>query len=87
MNATAIIERELREEARRRANFWLRLLAAGIVIVVFVAVTVGSTAPGWQLGMMLFDAIHKSLVAAFWIIVPIMTADCVSREKREGTPH
>ncbi len=84
-NATTVIERELREESRRQANFWLRLLAAGIVIAVFVAVTVGADLPGWQLGMLLFDALHKSLMAAFWIIVPLMTADCISREKREGT--
>jgi ABC-type Na+ efflux pump permease subunit len=29
--------------------------------------------------------LNRTLLFAFWVLVPLMTADCVSREKREGT--
>jgi ABC-type transport system involved in multi-copper enzyme maturation permease subunit len=33
----------------------------------------------------LFMGLNRTLLFAFWILVPLITADCVSREKREGT--
>lgn len=84
MNATSVIARELRAESRRQANYWLRVLAAGAIIAVFASVMLASTL-GPSLGAELFGALDSALSLTFWTVVPLMTADCISREKREGT--
>jgi ABC-type Na+ efflux pump permease subunit len=85
VSAAAVIERELRAEARRDVNYWLRGLAAGVLIGVFVSLALGAQVALDQLGAALFTSMRRTLLLAFWIIVPLMTADCVNREKREGT--
>jgi ABC-type transport system involved in cytochrome c biogenesis permease component len=85
VNALPVIERELRAEARHSANYWLRVLAAGSVIVVFASIMIGAQVGGSQLGMILFSGLYRTFSYALWILVPLMTADCVSRERREGT--
>ncbi|HWQ91605.1 MAG TPA: hypothetical protein VN673_08030 [Clostridia bacterium] len=85
MNAMPVIERELREESRRQVNYLLRMLAAGVLIIVFALVVLSWRSNPAQLGANLFFRLHYTLTWAFWIIVPLMTADCISREKREGT--
>src|SRR6266540_5612194 len=37
------------------------------------------------LGATLFGNLNAALFAAVWLLVPLLTADCLSREKREGT--
>jgi ABC-type transport system involved in multi-copper enzyme maturation permease subunit len=83
--ALPVIARELRAEARRPAIYWLRVLAAGVIITVFAAFTMSTELEASQLGAALFGVLRKGLLFALWIIVPLMTADCVSREKREAT--
>jgi ABC-type transport system involved in cytochrome c biogenesis permease component len=85
VNAAAVIVRELRAESRRAANYWLRVLAAGALILVFASIMLSTqlSPSGW--GPVLFAGLNQTLMYAFWILVPLMTADCVSREKREGT--
>src|SRR6185369_10781640 len=85
MSAATVIARELRAEARRGVNYWLRCLAASALIVVFVIVTLSARVGLHELGALLFASLHRTLLLALWIIVPLMTADCVNREKREGT--
>jgi ABC-type transport system involved in cytochrome c biogenesis permease component len=80
-----VIVRELRAESRRSTSFWLRLLAAVVVIGVFAGFVSGTELGASQLGAALFAVLHQALLLATWIIVPMMTADCISREKREGT--
>ena len=36
-------------------------------------------------GRELFTALHSTLFGAIWVLVPMLTADCISRERREGT--
>ena len=36
-------------------------------------------------GSLIFAWVHRIVLASIWIIVPIMTCDCLSSEKREGT--
>src|SRR5437667_6295695 len=38
-----------------------------------------------NLGGELFVYLHATLFCAIWILVPLLTADCISRERREGT--
>ena len=84
MNATSVIHRELRAESRRPANYWLRVLTGAAVIAVFTSVILTSGL-GPSLGAQLFMALDWALSLTFWVVVPLMTADCISREKREGT--
>lgn len=85
MNAATVIERELRAESRRPANHWLRVLAAGALLVVFTSLMLSAQVGLNELGELVFSSLQRTLLFAFWVIVPLMTADCISREKREGT--
>ena len=81
MNALPVIERELRAEARHAFTCWLRVLGAAAQLAV----------DAWERGLPLhrgrelFQVLSNALFAAIWIFVPLVTADCVSRERREGT--
>jgi len=85
MNTSSVILRELRAESRRGANYWLRVLAAGSLILVFASIISGSEVGGSELSAALFVGLNNTFFCAIWVLVPLMTADCVSREKREGT--
>jgi ABC-type transport system involved in cytochrome c biogenesis permease component len=84
VNAAVVLDRELRAESRRPVNYWLRVLAAGAIILVFASFVL-STQLGAGLGPALFMVLHRTLFWASWVLVPLMTADCISRERREGT--
>jgi ABC-type transport system involved in multi-copper enzyme maturation permease subunit len=81
-----IVERELRAEARRPANYYLRLSAAGALLFVFAQVMqMQGYYSASMLGKVVFSKLNWWLVFTILILVPAMTADCISREKREGT--
>ncbi len=83
-----VILRELRAGSRRWTTYWLRLLAAGAVLA---AIAYWLTQPRFAVtsparaGHEIFLLLHWVVLAAIWIIVPMLTADTLSREKREGT--
>jgi hypothetical protein len=85
VNASALIVRELRAESRRAANYWLRVLAAAALLLVFASIMLSEPLSPSRLGAALFTGLNRTMLFAFWVLVPLMTADCVSREKREGT--
>src|ERR1043166_3800437 len=81
-----VILRELRAGSRRWTTYWLRLLAAFAVVLTILLWLSGSGAIlARQPGREVFMQMHWVIFAAIWIIVPLLTADCLSREKREGT--
>ena len=86
MTVLPIVERELRVAARRRFTYWIRVvLALGVMgIGGWVLLAAGSrTPPRVGAGMfvaMSICAFGYCLLAGLWT-----TADCLSREKREGT--
>ncbi len=80
-----LILRELRSEARRPWNYWLRLLAGAIVTSLFAFAMVARGLSVAANGGMLFGLVTKVLYYSIWLFVPLLTADCLSREKREGT--
>jgi ABC-type Na+ efflux pump permease subunit len=84
-NAWPVVVRELRAESRRPINYGLRLLTAAVIVSVFAGFLGTAQISVSQLGGLLFDVLQQALCLAIWIIVPMMTADCISREKREGT--
>lgn len=84
MNVLPVINRELRAEARSPFTYWLRVLGAGTVILaaaLFILLHGIRVADGGRL----FTQLHGALQLAIWGIVPMLTADCISRERREGT--
>ena len=84
MNALPVIVRELRAEARHPFTYWLRVLGAGAVVgmAIFYGLANGLRPDG---GAELFTHLHGTLHFAIWLLVPLLAADCISRERREGT--
>lgn len=84
MNVLPVIQRELRDQARHAFTYWLRVIGAGAVLamVVFFAANVGLRPNS---GGELFAYLHGILHGSIWLLVPLLTADCLSRERREGT--
>ncbi len=85
MNVWPVIVREVRVQARQKFTYTLRMLGAAAVLgaLAFCALTRRGLMPGQ--GGHIFVYIHCTLLWAIWILVPLSTADCVSRERREGT--
>jgi len=84
MNVLPVIVRELRAESRSPFTYWLRVLGAGAVVMTaaYFVLTYHFRADD---GGLLFTYLHSALQLAIWVLVPILTADCLSRERREGT--
>ena len=79
-----IIERELRASARQSFTFSLRAL--GVAALLLASVVFGMEHGfGPTLGSRLFSSLHFTLLCAIWVLAPMLTADCISRERREGT--
>jgi ABC-type transport system involved in multi-copper enzyme maturation permease subunit len=85
LNAFAVIERELRSESRRPVTHVLRVIAAAALFAVLATLLLGARMGLARVGPALFAALRDTLVLSFWVMAPLMTADCISREKREGT--
>ena len=79
-----VIARELRASARQPFTYTLRLLG---VTVLLMACALFGLQRGFEpaIGRQLFGALHSTLFGAIWVLVPMLTADCISRERREGT--
>src|SRR6266487_337978 len=83
MNLLPVIVRELRAQSRQPMTYWLRVIGIGAIIGVMALVDLRG-APS-ELGGHLFSALNATLFLSVWIFVPLLTADTISREKREGT--
>ncbi len=83
MTILPIIIRELRAEARRPVNYWLRTFGAAAMTILFGVLL--SNQPNTHSGKQAFDMMSLLIFFGIWIVVPILSADCISREKREGT--
>jgi ABC-type transport system involved in cytochrome c biogenesis permease component len=84
MTLLPIIERELRAESRHPLTYWLRTLGAAALLAAALFFWFGGGFRERQ-GARLFAVLHQTLFWAIWILVPLLTADCISRERREGT--
>jgi len=79
-----VIERELRTAARHSFTYSLRALGALAALVVFAMIAL-EEGLGHGSGGLLFRYLHCTLFFSIWLLVPLLTADCISRERREGT--
>jgi ABC-type transport system involved in multi-copper enzyme maturation permease subunit len=93
-----VLERELLAASRYWGTYWLRVLAGLMMVTGLVALLVvrrwgsvwfgGSGLSGVTpsfLGALLFGGFHTVLTVTFLWLCPVLTADCLSRERREGT--
>jgi ABC-type transport system involved in cytochrome c biogenesis permease component len=85
MTALPVLLRECRVEARRSLNYWLRVLGAGVMMFVFMGLVSRDERSAALLGFRLFPYFHAILLLAICVIAPLLTADCLAQEKREGT--
>ena len=88
MGFAPIVERELRLLSRRPSTYRIRALTAlGATLigfgVAFASVSLGGTAA--LLGRNLFKSVTALAFVAAVMAGPVLTADCLSEEKRNGT--
>jgi ABC-type transport system involved in multi-copper enzyme maturation permease subunit len=91
MTIVPVIERELRAQARLPFTYGLRVLSGALVLVVALGFSL-HYGLNYRLGLStlyggeaLFSYLTFTLFCSIWVIVPLMAADCISREQREGT--
>lgn len=84
MNVGPVIKRELRTQARQALTHWSRVGAVAVMLAATLLFALHNDySPG--AGADLLTYLHAWLFLAIWIFVPTLTADCLSRERREGT--
>jgi ABC-type Na+ efflux pump permease subunit len=78
-----VVQRELRAAARWPLGSWLRMGGALGGVIVLCSIT--AEMPAAIVGAQLFGRIHLLLLGLICGLVPALTADCIARERREGT--
>lgn len=85
VGAWPVVRRELLSEARNRSNYILRLLSAACLTAMFALLMRNDSVASTSLSLRLFTAAHTLLWCTLWAIGPVLTADAISSEKRQGT--
>ena len=97
MRLLPVIERELRASARQPFTYWLRVIGVGwLALGIGVAWLLLSHMHGTggfsriqiqpqDLGVTLFGTMNLAMFLALGLLAPLLTADSISRERREGT--
>ena len=88
MTFLPIVERELRVAARRWSTYWLRVIAAGVALVIgsgMLLLTLIPFAGQMQSGGVMFATLTWMSLAVALSAGLFFTSDCLSEEKREGT--
>jgi ABC-type transport system involved in multi-copper enzyme maturation permease subunit len=80
-----VITRELRASARQPYTYYVRLLGVAALLFASTLFLLEYESLGPNVGGRLFGMLHFTLFWAIWILVPVLAADCLSRERREGT--
>jgi hypothetical protein len=80
----ALIVREMRSAARQPFTYYLRVLGVTALLIDLVLLLSEHGAVA-QRGGEMFAHLHATLMLAIWVLVPLVTADCISRERREQT--
>src|SRR5687768_16131956 len=84
MLSLPMLMRELRAIARAPGTHRLRLLV-GVVGLGMLAVALVEKGSGLNRGAQLFEQIHIAAFFTLMFLTPLLTADTISKEKREGT--
>ena len=80
-----VLKRELLVQARARQTPWLRVTGGGFALLLLFFAASNDPGPFATSGQSAFIGLNKLIVVFIWIAAPILTADCLSKEKREGT--
>lgn len=81
-----VVQRELREQARRPSSWALKAGgAAAALAALWSAAHDQRVLGGATDGAALFGRINVWLLLLGWLVGPALTADCLSSERREGT--
>ena len=81
----SILQRELREQSRQAGTYWLRLTGALVMLALLAWVWNSPLNRMATNGRGYFIGLNRILFLTIWLVGPVLTADCLSREKREGT--
>jgi ABC-type transport system involved in multi-copper enzyme maturation permease subunit len=84
MVLATLIAREMRSASRQPFTYHVRVLAAAALLgtcVFIISEGKGQIVQGGRA----FARLHATLLVAIWVLVPLLTADCISRERRERT--
>lgn len=86
MTAWPVIERELRAQARLGFTYGVRVAGALalLLLLAWMYIRLGTYFVG-EFGGQIFGYLNCVVFTAIWIVVPLISADCISRERREGT--
>ncbi|MGC3958539.1 MAG: ABC transporter permease subunit [Verrucomicrobiota bacterium] len=84
MNVLPVISRELRAQSRQAFTYWLRGLGV-LTLLVGGVWFMDESAFEPNVGGVLYGRLHLMTYFALWLLVPLGAADCISRERREGT--
>ena len=85
LNVWPVVLRELREGARRPVNRRLRFWSAAIGLLLLWLILASLRGSGVSSGGFLLVGLHTFLIVMIFLIVPALTADCIARERRDGT--
>lgn len=84
MQVLPVITRELRAQSRQAFTYWLRGLGVlALLVGGFGLMEREALEP--NVGGFLYARLHLITYFALWLLVPLGAADCISRERREGT--
>jgi ABC-type transport system involved in multi-copper enzyme maturation permease subunit len=84
MNLRPIVARELRQQARRPMTYWVRPMAMAAALLAIALLDPNAVLEPNQ-GGRAFTLLHQTLFFTIWICAPLLTADCLSHERREDT--
>jgi ABC-type transport system involved in multi-copper enzyme maturation permease subunit len=71
--------------ARQGQVFWIRVIGGGFAIATLAFLLFQEVQIGSVLGARIFAALNFCLIFTILLIGPVITADCIAQEKREGT--
>jgi hypothetical protein len=82
-----IVEREMRTATRKRRTHWSRVIvaAAACATTAWLLLQTGLNLPPQRVGVTLFTALAQLGFYACLLPGVLLTADCISQEKRDGT--
>jgi len=84
MTFLPVLHRELRGASRQEFTYYLRTIGvAGLLLGLTLFLFKHGEESNF--GGRLFANLHLTLFGAIWLVVPFLTADCISQERREGT--
>jgi ABC-type transport system involved in multi-copper enzyme maturation permease subunit len=85
MTIWPVISRELRVEAKQASTFWLRGISVFTTMLVCLYILDKYRGAQNAQGQVIFSSLNTIIFFTIWIVAPLLSADCISRERREGT--